>query len=63
MARIRFKNLKIENINNSSGIFSGDNLQVKWKSYVQQSSGYGELQGNFNKVDKVKSVVVKRESK
>lgn len=48
MVKIEFGDLIIEAISNSSGVFSGDNLQVKWRSIAKTDSGFGTLEGNSN---------------
>lgn len=60
---IRFKALKIDNISNSSGVFSGDNLQVKWKAFIETNEGSGGLSGNYNKLNNPKSIVIKSATK
>jgi hypothetical protein len=48
MARIYFKDLNIEEISNSSGVFSGRNLQVGWRHSKKTSEGFGSLSGDKN---------------
>ncbi|MBM7624454.1 hypothetical protein [Sporohalobacter salinus] len=56
---IKVKELKIGEINNSSGMFSGDNLQVKWNAFAKSNEGYGILDGNYNKLSNTKSIIIK----
>lgn len=62
MVRIEFKDLIINEISDSSGVFSGDNLLVKWKAFIQSNEGYGSLSGENNRCVNNKSKVVKIEA-
>ncbi|MGE5631613.1 MAG: hypothetical protein ACM3TR_11025 [Caulobacteraceae bacterium] len=59
MVRIDFGDLIIGNISDSSGVFSGDNLQVKWKAYIKADEGFGILEGDENKSLNNQSVVIR----
>lgn len=48
MVKIEFGDLIIEQMSDSSGIFTGDNLQVKWRSYTKTDEGFGTLEGDSN---------------
>jgi hypothetical protein len=48
MVRIDFGDLIIEKISDSSGVFTGDNLQVKWHSCIKSDEGFGVLEGDSN---------------
>ena len=48
MVKIEFGDLIIEQISDSSGVFTGDNLQVKWRSYIKVDEGFGTLEGDSN---------------
>lgn len=63
MAHIFFKDLNIGEITNSSGVFSGENLQVKWKAYEQTREGYGSLSGNSNRSINNQSIIIKPDPK
>jgi hypothetical protein len=59
LLKIELQDLKVEQISNCSGVFSGDNLQVKWKSYVRLNEGYGEVKGDKNTFKSNRHTVVK----
>lgn len=61
MVRIEFKDLIIDRISSSSGVFSGDNLQVNWKACIKNNLGYGKLSGEGNKCINNSSKVIKNE--
>lgn len=46
--QIRFNNLKIDEIKNSSGVFTGDNYQSNWSHYSKKNEGLGSLSGDQN---------------
>lgn len=48
MVYIEFDQIKVENISNSSGIFTGDNIQIKWKALNCSNEGCGTLDGDKN---------------
>lgn len=60
MARIEFNDLKIDYISDASGVFTGNNIQIKWKTYPVINQGYGELTGNSNKYINNKNIIIKR---
>lgn len=62
MVRIVLGDFKVEEVTNSSGIFTGENLQVQWKAFIKTNSGYGDISGDKNKYSRSKSVVVKTTS-
>lgn len=57
--KIVLKNLKVENVSYSSGIFSGDNLQIDWKSYKKINEGFGAMLGSGNNFFKNRHIVQK----
>lgn len=59
MLRIEFGDLVIENISDSSGVFTGDNLQVKWCSCMKINEGFGTLEGDSNRTINNQSAVIK----
>ncbi|KUO77623.1 MAG: hypothetical protein APF77_19920 [Clostridia bacterium BRH_c25] len=59
MVKIEFGDLIIERISDSSGVFSGDNLQVKWRSWVKTDEGFGTLEGDSNNSTYNKSAVIR----
>ncbi|MBS4193738.1 hypothetical protein [Lederbergia citri] len=61
--KINLKNLNVGNINHSSGVFSGENLQVGWTCYKNINEGFGSMLGNYNNSSKNRHVVQKMEYK
>lgn len=59
MVRIEFGDLIIEQISDSSGIFTGENLQVKWQSYIKADDGFGTLAGDSNSSANNQSAVIR----
>jgi hypothetical protein len=59
MVRIEFGDLIIEQISDSSGVFSGDNLQVKWRSWIKVDEGFGTLEGDSNNSINNQSAVIR----
>jgi hypothetical protein len=60
VARIEFNDLIIESLSDASGVFTGNNIQFKWKSYPVINQGYGEIAGNSNKYINNKNIIIKR---
>ncbi|HEX7064375.1 MAG TPA: hypothetical protein VF199_04845 [Bacillales bacterium] len=48
MPEIRFRDLKIDTIDSSSGVFSGDNIHYSWRSSKKINQGNGAVSGNQN---------------
>lgn len=46
--RIQFNNFKIDTISNSSGVYSGENQQMKYKHVSKQNQAFGKLAGQGN---------------
>ncbi|HEU4963636.1 MAG TPA: hypothetical protein VFV52_07220 [Bacilli bacterium] len=44
--RLHFRDLKIDSISTTSGIFVGDNRQVSWKNEGKSNEGFGTLSGD-----------------
>ena len=59
MVRIEFGDLIIEQISDSSGVFTGDNLQVKWRSCMNVDEGFGTLDGDSNSSTNNHSAVIR----
>jgi len=59
MVKIEFGDLIIEQISDSSGIFTGENLQVKWRSYIKTDDGFGILEGDSNSSTNNQSAVIR----
>ncbi|MBM7646522.1 hypothetical protein JOD45_002752 [Scopulibacillus daqui] len=47
--KIKFDELKIEQVTKSSGVFSGKNLQDSWVSIGKENQGFGDISGINNK--------------
>ncbi|WP_079508957.1 hypothetical protein [Mesobacillus jeotgali] len=52
MTEIKFKNLHINIIANSSGVYNGSNLQHNWRKRSSSSDGFGLIEGKLNKISK-----------
>jgi hypothetical protein len=50
MVRITFQDLKINEISQSSGVFSGNNAQMNWKHVARVNEGQGVISGDHNVV-------------
>lgn len=60
MAHIEFNDLTIESLSNVSGVFTGNNIQVRWKAYPKVNEGYGEINGDSNRYVNNKSIVIEQ---
>ncbi|MDW2877926.1 MULTISPECIES: hypothetical protein [Bacillaceae] len=52
LANIRFKTIKVNQIQNSSGIFYGQNTPVYWQHTGKISEGFGKVAGKWNKISR-----------
>ena len=59
MVKIEFGDLIIEQMSDSSGVFTGDNLQLKWRSYIKVDEGFGTLEGDSNNSLNNQSAVIR----
>lgn len=59
MVRIMLGDFKVDEITNSSGIFTGENVEIQWKAFIRTNSGYGDIRGDRNKYSNNKSMVLK----
>ncbi|WP_338780749.1 hypothetical protein [Metabacillus sp. FJAT-52054] len=50
MPKIDFQSVTVKLIQNSSGLFYGQNLQYKWKNKSRVYEGFGRVSGNSNKI-------------
>mgnify|MGYP001199995623 CR=1 FL=1 len=57
MAKIRFHSLEIGVIRSSSGLFSGVNIQRRWRHYSRSSDGFGTVDGNENRISRNVAIV------
>jgi len=59
MVRIEFCDLIIDKISDTSGVFTGDNLQVKWRCSSKIDEGFGSLEGDCNSSVNNQSAVIR----
>lgn len=59
MVKIEFGDLIIEQVSESSGVFTGDNLQAKWRAYAKIDEGFGNLTGDSNNSLNNQSAVIR----
>jgi len=50
MVHIQFLDLKIGSISKSSGVYSGQNQQMKYKHWSKQNQAFGKVSGLGNKL-------------
>ncbi|AZB42164.1 hypothetical protein CEF21_07600 [Bacillus sp. FJAT-42376] len=50
MPKIHFQSVNVKRIQNSSGLFYGENIQYKWKNRSGVYEGFGRVSGNGNKI-------------
>jgi hypothetical protein len=50
MTRIQFGKLHVDEIKNCSGIFTGINVPMKWRSVSKTNEGQGLVHGDRNEV-------------
>ncbi len=62
MLRIEFGDLIIEQLSESSGVFTGDNIQVKWRSCEKSDSGFGTISGDCNNSSNIQGAVIRPSS-
>lgn len=55
--QFRFKEIKIDKVTHSSGVFSGENLQVNWNCSKKLNEGFGTFQGSHNSSSNSKHTV------
>ncbi|WP_079477227.1 hypothetical protein [Halobacillus salinus] len=60
MANIKFDNLIVDQIINSSGIYSGKNIPLRYKSENQKFEGLGKIVGNQNEIHNNRHLIIKR---
>lgn len=51
MVKIIFNDLKIDEIAETSGVFSGTNIHVRWKHAGKTNEGFGRVSGDGNSAD------------
>jgi hypothetical protein len=61
MTKIKFGHLQVNEIRNSSAILSGKNSPTGWKSIGKKSEGFGNINGDFNRV--VKNINITKKNK
>ncbi|AYE51632.1 hypothetical protein ABEW33_16100 [Priestia megaterium] len=50
MTNIHYQSIKVNKIQNSSGLFYGVNIQYKWNHKSRISDGFGKIIGDSNKI-------------
>ncbi|WAH37228.1 hypothetical protein [Alicyclobacillus dauci] len=45
---VGFGNIIVNNINHTSGVFVGENLQFGWSAHMKVNQGFGYLMGYLN---------------
>lgn len=50
MSNIHYHSIKVNKIQNSSGLFYGVNIQYKWSHKSRISDGFGKVVGDSNKI-------------
>ncbi|MBM7703432.1 hypothetical protein [Metabacillus iocasae] len=63
MATIHYKSIKVNTIQNSSGLFYGINVQYQWYHQGRHSEGFGRINGHSNKIVNNTSVAKTGEKK
>lgn len=48
MAKIKLDQLKIDSVLETSGVFSGVNIPVKWNHFSKKTEGFGVISGEHN---------------
>lgn len=48
MTRIRFNNIQIDSVSNSSSVSSGFNAHINWNHKSKRTDGFGKLDGKNN---------------
>ncbi|RBW69104.1 hypothetical protein [Bacillus taeanensis] len=62
MAKFTFHSFSIDNLSDSSGVFSGDNYQTNFSSIGKKNEGNGMINGDHNVLFNNKHVVMKRKN-
>ncbi|SFK16303.1 hypothetical protein SAMN04487936_10881 [Halobacillus dabanensis] len=60
MAQIIFKHLTVDQIRDASGIYSGTNIQSKYKANERRFEGNGKIVGDQNLLQHNKHLIIKR---
>lgn len=58
MVRIEFNDLKVDTISKNSGVFSGENILIRWKSVIINNEGHGMINGSGNNSYNNSSIVI-----
>ncbi|ARI76112.1 hypothetical protein [Halobacillus mangrovi] len=59
MSRINFNQLNIDQISNSSGVYSGMNAQSRYKAYQKHYEGNGKMAGDRNLLINNKHLIIR----
>ncbi|MFZ0370204.1 MAG: hypothetical protein WAM07_11490 [Halobacillus sp.] len=60
MTRISFHNLTVDQVSNSSGIYSGTNVQSRFSAHRQKNEGNGMIIGNKNVLQQNRHLIIKK---
>lgn len=63
MIHIEFDDLSVDTVSKTSGIFSGENVQIKWKSISITNEGHGMINGSDNNSYNNSSIVINSKPK
>ncbi|GGF98138.1 hypothetical protein [Paenibacillus abyssi] len=55
MVRIRYQDIHIESLSKSSGIYSGSNIQWKFKHIAKQNQAFGTVNGKACSISNVRA--------
>ncbi|GAE37367.1 hypothetical protein [Halalkalibacter akibai] len=50
MARIRFNQIYVDSIENSSALLNGKNTPIKWRAIKKTTEGFGSIVGDGNQI-------------
>ncbi|MGD6941886.1 hypothetical protein ACQCT6_07615 [Cytobacillus gottheilii] len=62
MVNIKAGTLMIDQVSKSSGVFTGNNIEIGFSSSIQRNEGHGIISGSHNVLIKNKHVIVKHEN-
>lgn len=60
MANIKFDNLIVDQITQSSGIYSGTNVPMRYRSEHHKHEGLGKITGDENEIHNNRHLIIKR---
>ncbi|MCA0972491.1 hypothetical protein LCM20_17990 [Halobacillus litoralis] len=60
MANIKFHNITVDQITNASGIYSGQNVPLRYKSESRKFEGLGRVVGDRNDIHHNRHLIIKK---